>query len=489
MATANIYRDTRRQKMKPDCPVKIVINHKSVPVMIDTGITATDEEWEEIISPDTRKAIYRGFSSLKKDYKRLNNELQMILSEIRNLIHELDKAGYLKLYSSADIKREYQKTKMKVYSEATFSEYATMHRNSFKKKSNQEKYDTAFSRLNDFARWKNAPDKEKEEVKKDIIIQNKKNKGGKNKQSKKKATILFEEITYDWLKEFDLFLSETGTPSINGRRPIMNCIRSVFNAAHKAKIIPNDLYPFESFSVKKAKTRKRTLPIDVIRKIRDLEVEDGVLKKARDYFMLSFYLIGINPVDMYEILNTIPRNVSLTESNYIQDGILHYKRSKSGRLYDIKITKEAREIINRNRGKEKLLCWCDDFNSYNSFYSHMYGILKKLGEVINFPRLTQYYSRHTWSSIAKLAGVPKDIIACALGHEEEGDDITWGYIELPEGVIDKANQDTIAYLMADKQEAVPTNISEEELLILKRLGFEVKMKNGIAAIEKIQISK
>lgn len=486
MATANIYRDSRRQDVKPDCPVKIVINHKSVPVMIDTGVTATDEEWEEIISPETGKVIYRGFTSAKKDYKRLNNELQLILSEIRNLIHELAKSGYLKLYTSSDIKREYQKTKMKVYSESTFSEYAAIHRNSFKKESNQEKYDTAVSRLNDFARWKNASDKEKEEVKEDIVIQNKKNKGGKNKQTKKSVTILFEEITCDWLKEFDLFLSETGTPSVNGRRPIMNCIRSVFNAARKAKIIPNDLYPFESFSIKKTKTRKRTLPIDVIRKIRDLETNDEIIKKARDYFMLSFYLIGINPVDMYEILNIIPRGASLTESNYIQDGILHYKRSKSGRLYDIRITDEAREIISRNRGKEKLLSWCDDFDNYNSFYSHMYGVLKKLGEVINFPRLTQYYSRHTWSSIAKLAGVPKDIIGCALGHEEEGDNITWGYIELPEGVIDKANADTISYLMADKQEAAPSNISEEELLILKRLGFEVKIKNGVTAIEKIQ---
>lgn len=486
MATANIYRDTRRQNIKPDCPIKIVINHKSVPVMIDTGVTATDGEWEEVISQESGKVIHRGFSIKKKDYKRLNNELQFILSEIRNLIRELDKTGYLKLYTSSDIKREYQKTKMKIYSETTFSDYAKIHRDSFKKESNKEKYNTAFSRMNDFIRWRNAPEKDKNQVKEDIIIHNKKNKGGKNKQTKKNVTILFEEITYNWLKEFDLFLSDTGTPSINGRRPIMNCIRSVFNAARKAKIIPNDLYPFESFSIKKTKTRKRTLPIDVIRRIRDFETNEPVLMKARDYFMLSFYLIGINPVDMYEILNTIPRNISLAESNYIQDGVLHYKRSKSGRLYDIKVTKEAREIIHRNRGKEKLLCWCDDFNSYNSFYSHMYGALKKLGESINFPRLTQYYSRHTWSSIAKLAGVPKDIIGCALGHDEEGDDITWGYIELPEGVIDKANEDTIAYLMADKQEAKPTNISEDELLILKRLGFEVKMKNGVTAIEKIQ---
>ena len=130
MATANIYRDTRRESKNRKCPVKIVIIHKSVPVMISTGLTATETEWEEIISRETGKVIYQGFSSAKKDYKKLNNDLQLILSEIRNFIQELDKAGYLKLYTSSDIKREYQKTKMKVYSQNTFSNYAIIHRDS-----------------------------------------------------------------------------------------------------------------------------------------------------------------------------------------------------------------------------------------------------------------------------------------------------------------------------------------------------------------------
>lgn len=84
-------------------------------------------------------------------------------------------------------------------------------------------------------------------------------------------------------------------------------------------------------------TRKRALSLVEIKKVFDFSLIEGSREEFwKDIFQLSFHLIGMNFTDM----------AYLTVHN-IEDGRLLYRRSKTKRLYSIKLTDEAKEILSK----------------------------------------------------------------------------------------------------------------------------------------------
>lgn len=112
----------------------------------------------------------------------------------------------------------------------------------------------------------------------------------------------------------------------------------MYNHAIRHDIARYDTYPFRKFSIKKEKTAKRDISIDQLVDIASMELLP-YQERYRDLFMLSIYLVGINMKDL----------LHLTADNLV-DGRLYYRRHKTSKLYDIKVEKEAMDIINRYRG-------------------------------------------------------------------------------------------------------------------------------------------
>ncbi len=131
--------------------------------------------------------------------------------------------------------------------------------------------------------------------------------------------------------------------SVNTIAVHMRYIRLFFNDAIKKGIISADLYPFRNFQIKSEKTRKSSLTIEDIRRIRSLDLERSI-RMARDLFMLSFFMNGINFKDLL-----------LAKNDQVCRGKYNFNRTKTGRSYSILIQPEAREIINRYRGEKHLL--------------------------------------------------------------------------------------------------------------------------------------
>ena len=72
-------------------------------------------------------------------------------------------------------------------------------------------------------------------------------------------------------------------------------LKAVFNHAIDVdEVIPQNLYPFRKFKVPKIQPRNLRLPIETIRAIRDAKPANEKEALAQDFFMLSFYLIGMN---------------------------------------------------------------------------------------------------------------------------------------------------------------------------------------------------
>ena len=166
-------------------------------------------------------------------------------------------------------------------------------------------------------------------------------------------------------------------------------------------------------------------------------------------FMLMFYMIGINAVDLF-----------LSRPYAIANGRLEYTRAKTKRLYSIKVEAEASDLIEKYKGKDFLINIMDGRANYVDFLHRMDKALKQIGPVQRqgrggkkirtplFPELSQYWCRHTWATIAAELDIPKETIAAALGHG--GNSVTDIYINFDMRKVDEANRRVIDYVLYDK---------------------------------------
>lgn len=265
------------------------------------------------------------------------------------------------------------------------------------------------------------------------------------------SSLYFADINSKWLREWESKMHNGGL-STNAISVHLRNLRAVFNRAIDDDIISQDLYPFRKFKIKSEKTAKRSLSVDELRQLRDYPCEPH-LCKYRDYFMLIFYLMGINLVDLSRLAS-------------IENGRIEYKRAKTGRLYSIKIEPETLAIIEKYKGKNQLLDIVDRTSDYHNFLARMNEGLKSIGEVEYvannaknplhvkrnkkdikplFPNLSTYWARHTWATIAASLDIPKETIAAALGHGQNS--ITDIYIDFDQKKVDEANRMVIDYLL------------------------------------------
>lgn len=241
--------------------------------------------------------------------------------------------------------------------------------------------------------------------------------------------ITFEEMNVSWLRSFDAWLSET-EKSANTRSIHLRNIRTIFNAALDDELIT--VYPFRRFKIAQEETEKRSIPVEEMRRLFHCQVEP-FQEKYRDCFFLQFYLVGINTVDLAAL-----------SQNAIQGGRIRYKRSKTGKLYNIKVESEAAEILQRYQGETHLLSWFDNRKDYRTFVMHYDKNLQRIAKENALPPITSYVARHSWASYASELDIPKDVISHALGHHTT---VTDTYIRFNLDKVDAANRKVIDYLL------------------------------------------
>lgn len=248
-------------------------------------------------------------------------------------------------------------------------------------------------------------------------------------------------VNASWLEDFDRWLEDGGC-NVNGRGVHMRNLRAVVNWCIDNEWTEN--YPFRRFKIRKEETRKRSLTIDEVRRLRDWPL-DGHQAMYRDLWMLSLYLCGANSVDLL-------LHAPLDGNRY--EG----RRQKTGQRYDIIVTKEAAEIIKRWKGKDYMLCpmdtnksvknfrrnWNDGLQNIGRDYRPHYGYRVK-AEDAPFAGLTTYWARHTWATIAASLDIPKEVIARCLTHSW-GQTVTDTYIDFDWKKVDDAVKKVVDYI-------------------------------------------
>ncbi|GFZ39558.1 site-specific integrase [Bacteroides nordii] len=246
--------------------------------------------------------------------------------------------------------------------------------------------------------------------------------------------VALDKVDSDIMIAYEAYLKASGV-SLNSSSFYMRNLRAVYNRAVEKELTPQR-FPFKHVYTGIGKTVKRAVPIKVIKQIKEMDLSySSSLDFARDMFLFSFYTRGMSLVDMAYL-----RKKDLT------NGILSYRRRKTGQQLFIKWEKPMQEIADKYDTKNSIyLLPIIKHSSIEERTQYIYAghninrNLKIIGRELELSiPLTMYVARHAWASIAKSKNVPLSVISEGMGHDSEA--TTRIYLaSLDNMAIDKAN--------------------------------------------------
>ena len=277
-------------------------------------------------------------------------------------------------------------------------------------------------------------------------------------------------ITLDFLESFKAFLNkerEIRTKRLmqQGKRIPSNrslslyliSIKKLFNEAKKKYnkkeknliLIPNS--PFMELEIPKQEaTRKRAISADIIKKLWKLPYKD--MKKgykstchynlAKNCFILSFCLMGINSADLY--------NATEMEGYTI---VYNRTKTKDRRLdkaqMKVDIPRLVLPLVEKYKDKtgKRLFNFYQYYADEKGFNKAINYGLKEIGTILEIDDLEYYAARHSWATIAlNKAGIDKYIVHAALNHIDDAMKVTDIYIERDFVNENKANAKVVKYV-------------------------------------------
>jgi len=256
------------------------------------------------------------------------------------------------------------------------------------------------------------------------------------------------EITTGKLKEFDRWLRESHTVVKNGKkikiRPknstsvsiYMRCLRTVYNELAEGDDYLESIYPFSRSDHDKkyripansSGSKGDALPLEDMNKFIEGEVSGGAdpnnpIYRAKQLFLFSFWAQGMNFKDM-----------ALLQYSNIKTDTIEFERQKTirtksgGRLIHIPLVDDIKsilvelgnsdkrkssyvfEVLNEQHNKSEkkkddaIRQWIKTTNKW----------LAKYCQAVGLPRVTTYWSRHTFAGFAK--DLPTTILRDMFGH-------------------------------------------------------------------------
>jgi integrase len=395
MVSVKIILDNRSMKRDGTFPLILRVIYKRKVFQLPLGYSLLEKDWDE-----TGQKI-KSSCKLVENINRVNSVITKEKQQALEIVIRLQDEGKLETISLAELKTYISKKHVDLMVLDYCDEVITQLQKA-NKIGNAEVYKTMRNSLRIFTNGKDFP---------------------------------IKQLNYTWLKKYESWYLGKGN-TLNGLGVNLRTLRALFNRAIKEKRVSKDYYPFSEYSIKKEETRKRAIPSSDLELIKKYEPKTKRQQKAKDYFLLSYYLMGASFIDL-----------AFLKLENIVNGRIEYKRKKTSRLHSILVTPSLLKILNPYiEGKQKgdfilnVIKSDDPVTQYKQVKKALKQYNKYLEEIakacgISF-NITSYVSRHSYATIAKYKGVPTSVISEALGHSSE--EVTQVYLSyFDKGVMDK----------------------------------------------------
>ena len=235
--------------------------------------------------------------------------------------------------------------------------------------------------------------------------------------------VFLSEINAITISNFERWLKRKGV-SQTYISMTLSMTRTIINRAIKAQLVAYGVHPFAYWKRPADPEREIDMTVEAVRAIRDARPRLKKHRMARDIFMLSYYLGGINLVDLLEIKF---KGVSVLE--YIRHKSRNMKMSD--KRISFTIQPEAKELItkymNRNTGRL-------DFGykfSYKNFLAYVTRSIKSLSKDLNLPdykKICYYSARKSFVQHGFDLGVSLEVLEYCIGQSVKGNRPIFNYL-------------------------------------------------------------
>lgn len=206
-------------------------------------------------------------------------------------------------------------------------------------------------------------------------------------------------------------------------------LSQLFNFCQRNGYTDFRVKPTDGFYQRIVAVRQNWLSPDQVRFIRDHEDSRKALAKFRDLFMLSYYLGGINIIDLARIdfnecANTLKYIRTKTE-----------RKAKVNPFVEFEIPNEAKPIIKKYKGKDGKLRIS---NCSDEDICHDIGLtIRRFRDDLGLPSLTFYSARKSFAQHAFMLGESESVIDYVLGHSLGGghNKMLFAYIKVTPAMV------------------------------------------------------
>lgn len=228
-----------------------------------------------------------------------------------------------------------------------------------------------------------------------------------------KRCLPFSTITFNKLKGFEEYLADKRRAQslyLGQMRHLYREAMRQYNTDYEL-IIKND--PFLRYRVPRQQMNKgvRSLTKEQLMKIYNYQgAPHSRAQLARDCFIMSFCLMGINSIDMYLCTDK-------------KGDIIRYKRAKtkdrrSDEAYiEVRILPFIKQLVNKYQGKRTVFNFSERYSTASTFNQNLNKGLKDVGKAIGVDNLSFYQARHTFATLSRnLMRFSKSDVDEALNH-------------------------------------------------------------------------
>ena len=201
--------------------------------------------------------------------------------------------------------------------------------------------------------------------------------------------------------------------------------------AIKMRYVEYKVDPFVTASIPSAKKRDTYITVEQLKIIRDMVPNQYNVSVVRDIFMLTYYLAGMNLVDMlaYDFRTNIVDYIRIKTRN-TKDG---------DRLTSFAIPDEAKPLIKKYMNKNTGKLVFGKYKTYVSCYNTLTRKMKVLKTVAGVTHnLTLYSARKSFVQHGYDLGIPLSTLEYCIGQSMKEDRPIFNYVSIMKKHADKA---------------------------------------------------
>lgn len=370
MAKLSFFADNRRPDKYGRLPIRLLISNGTSTTTITTGVSTSPKYF---IGEPTQVLIKSAPQA-----QEINSTLYNIYARYFDAILDLERQCRLSHMTAAQIRKAAEEDERKAAKQdnedfiAFFKEYGGS-RSAAKTRKSYGYAENVLREYTDYRRWRR---------------------------------MTFADINYSTLTDFARWLRNTDRGE-STRHMLESYVRAAYKEAEKRHVISRENDPYFDYSIAPVPQHDiETLTAAEINTLACARLNTINKECARDIALMSFYLCGVNLLDLYEM--DIPKNGEVV---YVR----HKTIRKNKRAIHVRIENELQVLLSKYQGAKTMLRFKEDYASYETFQRRMNLALKKVSEDIGID-ISMAKIRRTWATIAGELECPDYIINKSMGH-------------------------------------------------------------------------